>query len=180
MNTNELNKLNRSIKHAQTFKKLKIQPYILVLTVLFASCKSDFENVQNDSSQVGSENINTLEHHKDTIAVKVKSLIGFAAYEFNKYQKPLPTAFRNLQIKYALKTNKEMVYLLCGQFKTEDKQNSSDWIDFTTIITDPYEQWIGSNGVAFCENSIEIQITAANLSAELMKKISTLQKTESN
>lgn len=182
MNTNELNIVNGSIKQAQTFKKLKIQFYILVLfsTVLFASCKSGSYNEQNNSSPIGLERIPPLKNHKDTIAVKVKLLIGFAANDFYKYQKPLPIDFRNLQIKYAIKLNKEKVYVLCGQFTTEDQQESSEWIDFATISTDPYEQWIGSNGLTFCENSKEIQYTKANLSAELKNKLNTLKKTERN
>lgn len=182
MNTHELNLnlLNEPTKHTPAFTNQKHQLYILVLfsTVLFVSCKSGPDNGQNDSSQISSGNIPAIVTQNDTIAGIVKSLIYFSANDFYKHQKPLPTAFRKLQIKYVIKSNKELMYLLCGQFTTDDKQNSSEWTDFTTIITDPYEQWIGSNALTYCENSKEIQFTKANLSAELIMQLNSLQKTE--
>lgn len=182
MNINQLNinKMNDPTKHIPTYMKLKIQLYIhvLFLTVLFVSCKSGSDNEQNNSSQVSSKNIPTVVTQNDTIEVVVKSLIDFAANDFYKYQQPRPTAFRKVQIKYVVKPNKEIMYLLCGQFTTQDKQNSSEWTDFTTIITELYEQWIGSNALTYCENSKEIPFTKANLSTELKNKLKSLQKIE--
>lgn len=178
MTTNQLNfnKMNRSTKQTMKFTKLKIQLYIVVLllTVFFVSCKSGTENKQNNSSQDSSANI----PKNDTIEVVVKLLIDFSANDFYKNQQPLPTAFKNVQIKYSIKTKNEILYILCGQFTTQDKQNSDEWTHFTTIITDPYEQWIGSNALTYCDNSKEIPFTKANLSTELKNKLNSLQKIE--
>jgi hypothetical protein len=182
MTTNQvnLNKMNRPNKSRKTFTKLKMQLHNVVLfsIVLLISCKSGSDNNQDKSSKVSSENISKIVTQNDTIEVVVNSLIDFSANDFYKNQQPLPTAFRNVQIKYSLKPNKEILYILCGQFTTQDNQNSDEWTHFATIITDPYEQWIGSNALTYCENSNETPYSKANLSRELKNKLNSLQKIE--
>jgi hypothetical protein len=172
--------MNRPTKSRKTFDNLKMQLHnvVLFLIVLLISCKSGSDNKQDKSSKVSSENISTLVIQNDTIEVVVKSLIDFSANDFYKNQQPLPTAFRNVQIKYSLKPNNEILYILCGQFTTQDLQNNDGWTDFATIITDPYELWIGAYAITFCENSKEIPYTKGNISTELKIKLSSLQKTE--
>jgi hypothetical protein len=178
MNTNQinLNKMNRPIKNKQTFTNRTMQLSIMVifLTVLSISCKSGSDNKQDKSSQNSSEIISTSVTQKDTIENIVKSLIDFSANDFYKNQEPLPTAFRNVQIKYSTKPDKEKLYILCGQFTIQDNQNPADWTQFATIITDPYEQWIGSNALTYCENSNEVSYLKEDLSAELKNKLNSL------
>ncbi|MBK8880027.1 MAG: hypothetical protein IPN74_16250 [Haliscomenobacter sp.] len=172
--------MNRLMKSRKTFANLKIQLPIVVfvLTVAFISCKSDADNKQDKSARIRSENIPVVVTQNDAVEAVVKSLIGFSADDFYKNQQPLPTSFRNVQIKYSIKQNKEIMYILCGQFTTQDNQNRDEWTDFATIITDPYEQWIGSNALTYCEKSKEIRYTKAKLSTELKNKLNSLQKLE--
>ena len=107
-------------------------------------------------------------------------IIDISAHDFYKNQLPLPTAFRNVQIRYNIKPNKEILYIMCGQFTTQDKQNSDEWTHFTTIKNSDYEQWIGPNGLTYCENSKEIPYSKADLSTELKNKINSLQKLKTN
>lgn len=174
--------MKRQTENKQAFAKPKIQLCILVLflTVALISCKSGSDKTQTYSSQVSSENIQSVATQNDTIDAVVTSIIDISAHDFYKNQLPLPTAFRNVQIRYNIKPNKEILYIMCGQFTTQDKQNSDEWTHFTTIKNSDYEQWIGPNGLTYCENSKEIPYSKADLSTELKNKINSLQKLKTN
>ena len=172
--------MNRKITSILKVDKpaLHLFAVVIFLTVSSVSCTSSSDSRPTISSHDSSENIDSVVTQNDTIAAVVQSLIDFSVSDFYKNQQPLPTDFRNVQIKYTTKPNKEIVYILCGQFTTSYKQSGNEWVYFTTIITDPYEQWIGSNALTYCENSKEIPYTKANLSAELINKLRSLLKTE--
>ena len=169
--------MNRKTKSKQTFETLKIQLYItmLLLTVFFTSCKSGSDKTQTDSSKVIAEIIPSALTQNDTIDAVVKSIIDISANDFYRNQQPLPTEFRNVKFRYSIKPNKEILYFLCGQFKT---QNNDEWTHFTTIKNIDYEQWIGPGGLTYCENSEEIPYKKTDLSVELINRLNSLQKIE--
>jgi hypothetical protein len=169
--------MKRQTKSKQALDTLKVQLCILVLflTFFFISCKSGSNKTQTNSSQVGSESIPSVVTQNDTIDAVVKSIIDISANDFYKNQQPLPTAFRDVQIKYYIKQNKEILYILCGQFTTQNKQKDDEWTHFTTIKNSDYEQWIGPNGLTYCENSKEIPYKKTDLSVELKNKLKSLQ-----
>jgi hypothetical protein len=160
--------------------KLKMQLYIVAIffTVTFVSCKSSSNKTQDKSSQVSFDTIPSVITQHDSLDAIVKSIIDISANDFYKHQQPLPTAFRNVQLKYSVKPNKEILFILCGQFTVEDAQKSDKWIHFTTIKNSNYEQWIGPNGLTYCENSKEIPYAKADLSIELRNRFFSLQKTK--
>jgi hypothetical protein len=173
-----LNSMKRKTNSKQPFDTLKMKLCILVVlsTVFFISCKSGFDKTQTNPSQVSSERIPSDVAQNDSLDAVVKSIIDISANDFYKNQQPLPTSFRNVQIKYSIKPNKEILYILCGQFKTQNKQSDNEWTHFTTIKNSDYEQWIGPNGLTYCENSKEIPYKKADLSYELIKQLYSLQK----
>lgn len=69
---------------------------------------------------------------------------------------------------------------MCGEFTTQDKQNKGEWTHFTTIKNSDYEQWIGPNGITYCENSKEITYSKTDLSVELLNQLNFIQKTKTN
>jgi hypothetical protein len=148
------------------------------LTLLFVACNSNSDKKQTNSPQVNSESIPSSVTQNDTIDAVVKSIIEISANDFYKNQQPLPDAFRNVQIKYSIKPNKEILYILCGEFTTQDKQNKVEWTHFTTIKNSDYEQWIGPNGLTYCENSKEITYSKTDLSVELLNRLNFIQKTK--
>ena len=87
-----------------------------------------------------------------TIDAIVKSIIDISANDFYKNQQPLPNPFRNVQIKYSIKPNQEILNMLCEQFTIIDKQNNEEWTRITTIKNIDCEQWIGINGLTYFEN----------------------------
>jgi hypothetical protein len=180
INQVNFNKIDRQTKNKQTFYTLKMQLCIsvLLMTVIFMSCKSGSDKTQANSSQVSSESIPSVVAQNDSLDAVVKSIIEISANDFYKNQQPLPTAFRNVQIKYSIKPNKEILYILCGQFTTQNKQSNDEWTHFTTIKNSDYEQWIGPNGLTYCENSKEIPYKKTDLSVELKDRLNSLQKTK--
>lgn len=169
--------MNRQNRQIMTFKKLtgQLNIVVLLLIVLFVSCKSGSDKNQNKSSLVSSEIIPNVIIQNDTIDAVVKSIIDISANDFNKNQQPLPSEFRNVKIRYSIKPNKEILYFLCGQFKT---RNNDEWTHFTTIKNIDYEQWIGPSGLTYCDNSKEIPYKKTDLSVELINRLNSLQKIE--
>jgi hypothetical protein len=59
---------------------------------------------------------------------------------------------------------------------SSDNQNKEEWTHFATIKTDPYEQWMGSNALTYCQDSKEITYTKIDLSIALKSRYDSLQK----
>ena len=147
---------------------------ILILTITILSCNSKTENKVKSTSEKPKETEN-FKIENDSLEKVVNAIIDISAKDFYKNQNPLPIEFRNVEIKYHLKPNKEMLYILCGQFQTEDK---TQWTQFATIKNYDYEQWVGPNGLTYCENSTEIPYTKKDLSIELKNRLNFLTETK--
>jgi|WetSurMetagenome_2_1015567.scaffolds.fasta_scaffold09320_4 hypothetical protein len=169
--------MKTQIKHKQTPAKQIMQLIItvIILTFILEACNSKSDKKQIKLSQAGTESTTYSVPQNDTLDAVVKSIIAISANDFYKNQQPLPVTFRNVQIKYSIKPNKEVLYILCGEFTTQDKQKNDEWTHFTTIKNSDYEQWIGPNGLTYCENSKEITYKKTDLSAELKTQLNSLQ-----
>ena len=62
-------------------------------------------------------------------------------------------------------TNSEKIFLLCGEFLS---QENKEWIEFTTIKTSGYEQYLGKT--QYCQDAT-IVLTDENLIVELKNKL---------
>lgn len=144
--TNEMTK--------QIFKTtLKIFVIIFFMTVII-SCNSNNKTKANNISTITSEK----EVIPDTV---VQFLITAASKDFRKHRQQTPIDFRNLKIGYLKSPNGEKVFILCGEFLS---QANKEWIDFTTIKTMGYEQYIGKT--QYCQDATMV-LTDENLSVEL-------------
>lgn len=170
--------MNRQTKNKLKFTTRRIQLSIVIifLTAFFISCKSGTNETQAQSSHVSIDSIPSVIAQNDSLDVVVKSIIDISANDFFKNQLPLPTKFRNVQIKYSIKPDKEILYFLCGEFTTQDNPKNDEWIHFTTIKNTEYEQWIGPGGLTYCENSKEIPYSKTNLSTDIENKLLSLKK----
>ena len=158
-----------------TYRTMMLSIVVIFLTVLFISCKSGTNETQAKSSKVSIDSNPSVIVQNDSLDVVVKSIIDISANDFYKNQLPLPTKFRNVQVKYSIKPNKEILYLLCGQFATQNNPKNVDWTHFTTIKNTEYEQWIGESVLTYCENSKEIPYSKTNLSTEIENKLLSLK-----
>jgi hypothetical protein len=133
---------------------------VLCYGIMLTSCKSKEEN--DNSSHIKLDPINLVQTQNAVLDSLVNFLLDMSAKDFYDNQPPIPINFRNVRVK-SFGSNEENFYLICGQFLVVDNQNNQEWVSFATIKTDPYEQWIGSNALAYCENSKETSYTKTDL-----------------
>ncbi len=146
---------------------------LTVLAVIFFSCNNSKSKSNNDqSSIIGSDSIVSKEIQIDKLDNIVTSIIDISANDFNKNQQPVPVDFKNVKLKYIKKPNGEELYILCGQFVTNDKQETQ----FATVKNSDYEQWVGNSALTYCQNSKEIPYTKEDLSSALKNKFNSLKK----
>jgi hypothetical protein len=142
-----------------------------------ASCNS-VSDKNKVSATAGTDTTPSTEIRNDTLDVIVQTLLEASSNDFYRNQPPLPVDFRNMQLKYLEKANGERNYMICGQFLARDGQNQEKWTNFTTIKTSDYEQWIGSNAVAYCQEAKDVSYNTSDLSAELKNRVDSLQPKE--
>ena len=121
-------------------------------------CNSNNKGENKDSTNIISEN----EAIPDTV---VRFLITSAADDFRNHQPPTPVDFRNVKIGYIKSTNNEKIFILCGEFLS---QENKEWVEFTTIKTSGYEQYIGKT--QYCQEATMV-LTDEIFSVELKNKL---------
>jgi hypothetical protein len=98
-------------------------------------------------------------------------LLKAAAADFNAHRPPYPAQLRDVRLGYLMTADGGKQYMLCGDFLPEGEV---DWISFATIKTDPYEQWIGAQAAAFCEQAAAVWIEG-DLSNALQSRLDYLR-----
>lgn len=121
-------------------------------------CNSNNKTQTKDISTAISQN----ESIPDTV---VQFLIISASNDFRNHQPPTPIDFRNVKIGYIKSSNNENIFILCGEFLS---QENKEWTEFTTIKTSGYEQYIGKT--QYCQDATMV-LTDENLSVELKNKL---------
>jgi hypothetical protein len=168
-------KKQSKLRHTVDLKKILLHISILLFTLFMTSCNSGSSN-NNHLSKGSPGSISLTETQNASLDSIVLFLLGVSANDFHVHQRPIPVNFRNVQIRYLISQNAENRYLICGQFLIQDKQSKDEWISFATIRTDPFEQWIGSNALAYCQDSKAISYKIKDLSSELKNRFDSLQK----
>ncbi len=153
-------------------KYLTILSLTILAVILFSCNNSNPKKNNNQSPAVSSDKIVSTEIQTDKLDSIVSLIIGISANDFYKNQQPAPVDFKNVKLKYIKKTNGEGLYILCGQFVTNDNQETQ----FATVKNIDYEQWIGNSALTYCQDSKEIPYTKECLSLALKKKFKSLKK----
>lgn len=171
--------MNKKFKMRQisTFDKIHLCISLTMVTIFLASCnpKTDYKNNPLKDSLVSTNKTETQNTSLDSI---VLFLLDASAKDFHDNQPPIPVNFRNVQVRNLIGQNSENSYMICGQFLAQDKQSKDEWTSFATIKTDPYEQWIGSNALTYCQDSKAISYKINDLSSALKNRIDSLQNTK--
>ncbi len=144
---------------------------LTVLTGVFLSCNINTKENNATASTVSSDSIHTSAKQTDSLDSVARNLIDASANDFHDHQPPIPVSFRNVQFKYYQEKN----YLICGQFLAQGKKDKGEWTAFATIKTSGYEQWIGSNALAYCQDSKVISYKITDLSSILKSRFDSLQ-----
>ncbi|HMN49276.1 MAG TPA: hypothetical protein PKD67_09085 [Ignavibacteriaceae bacterium] len=160
-------------KKLNNMKKYLTTLLLTFLTLIFFSCNNNNSKGNNKQSPIISSDSNlSKEIQTDKLDNIVNSIINLSANDFYKNQQPTPVDFKNVKLKYIKKPNGEELYILCGQFVTNDKQETQ----FATVKNSDYEQWVGNSALTYCQNSKEITYTKENLSSALKNKFNSLKK----
>ena len=76
----------------------------------------------------------------------VEFLLNSASSDFHAHG-PAPARFRNVRAGYLLNTDGTKSYRLCGEFQ---RANDNVWLQFATIKTSGYEQYVGPETLSYC------------------------------
>lgn len=101
------------------------------------------------------------------------SLVEYAASDFAA-GRLRPEGFRNVELRYRENDNGGQSYMLCGQVRM-GVGAKEEWIDFATIKTDPYEQWLGGSATDMCARAVTISSDANDLSAALRTRLGNIE-----
>ena len=97
------------------------------------------------------------------------SLVAYAASDFAASDSR-PDGFRKVDLRYRENDQGARSYMLCGQARM-GAGAKADWVDFATIKTDPYEQWVGGTATDMCARAVPISPDDSDLSAALQAKM---------
>jgi len=83
----------------------------------------------------------------------VEFLLTSAATDFHTHRPPYPVRFRDVRSGYLMTPDGTRQYRLCGEFLPAQEGGEAEWTPFVTIKTSGYEQWLGSQGLSYCNRS---------------------------
>jgi hypothetical protein len=127
-----------------------------------AACSTNNKNERNNHPGNASRATPVKETVPDSI---VRFLIASASVDFRNHQPPTPVDFRNVRIGYLKSTNNGNLYILCGEFLSRENM---EWVEFATIKTSGYEQYIGKT--QYCQDATMV-LSDENLPVELKNQL---------
>ena len=147
---------------------------ILLMALLIGGC-SGSPAPHTDSSSVNETQMVTQGPEKSSIDSIQQFLLTTAASDFHTHGPSRVMRFRDVRFRSIVSPGGETVYLMCGQFLPEKEASQAEWIQFVTIKTDPYEQWIGAQAAPFCSESSPVSGKADDLSSLLQSRFDSLK-----
>ncbi|MBL7923925.1 MAG: hypothetical protein JNL88_06985 [Bacteroidia bacterium] len=132
--------------------------------IAFVACISVLSGCRSDRTPETDE---TASAASATVLIPdsvVQYLLASAADDFRQHQPPTPLDFRNVKIGYLQSSDSTLTYVLCGEFLSKENK---EWVEFTTIKTSTYEQYIGKT--LYCQEA-NMVLTGEHLTLDLKKK----------
>jgi hypothetical protein len=102
----------------------------------------------------------------------VEYLLDAAAGDFHKHG-PAPAAFRNVRFG-KIEAEGSTMFLVCGEVQPVAGRDAGKWVEFATLKTSGYEQWLGAQGGGWC-NRPGTSWEAADLSSELLRRVEVIR-----
>ena len=100
------------------------------------------------------EGSGTLRELEDT-------LVAYAASDFAA-SGVRPDGFRQVDLRFRENDQGARTFLLCGQAHLGEGAKA-EWVDFATIRTDPYEQWLGGAATDMCARATAVSASGTDL-----------------
>ena len=132
---------------------------LLLVLIAFTAC--------NDSAEQ-----NNKQHHTNLQAIgstdsNVQFLVAAASADFHQQNRETALRFRKTYFGQSANASGEQLFLLCGEFQ---QASQNEWTPFVTIRTSGYEQWIGAQATAFCNDTTITWHREQDLSAVLQSE----------
>ena len=147
---------------------------VLFATLVLAAC-SMAPVTRSESQAVSATQVLAPELQKASIDSVVQFLLTAAATDFHAHRPPDPIRFRDVRIGHVITPSGEKQYVLCGYFLPAQEGGKAEWTRFATIKTSGYEQWIGGQAAAFCQDSSVIWDKVSDLSSSLQSRLDSLR-----
>jgi hypothetical protein len=128
--------------------------HILLLATLLAACATSAPTVT--SRAIGASPATPA-------ASPLDYLLDSAASDFRTHP-PTPLGFRN--VRYGQMSDGSVRHRLCGEFQVTRSDGTPEWVEFATLKTSAYEQWLGDT--KYCSD--KVQWAPGDLSAELQRR----------
>jgi hypothetical protein len=97
-------------------------------------------------------------------------LLASAAADFHDHG-PMPLRVRDVRMGHFTARGGEVHSVLCGQFLPAQGGGTGEWVQFATIRTSKYEQWIGAQGASFCQGPSAALDGTGDLSSALQSRL---------
>lgn|SRR4030095_15769946 len=146
---------------------LKTAATFAFLTILLSCNTRSNEKGSKNNTANNSTNLESIKSIPDSV---IQFLIHSAAKDFNDHRPPTAIDIRNVNAGYIPSKN-DTVYLICGELLSKEENN---WIQFVTIKTSGYEQYIGDN--VYCQKAIFEKTNNVRLADRIKQKLNALQK----
>ena len=134
------------------------------------SCNSGSDNKKEQKADSTATSV-TSEMNESIPDSTVQFLITSASDDFSNQKQLTAIDFRQVKAGYTLSSANEKVYVLCGEFLTQEEKEN--WLPFATVKTSGYEQYLGNQAKAFCEKAT---LDSVDLSLELKNKLAETRK----
>lgn len=90
-----------------------------------------------------------------------QALVSYAASDFAS-SGARPDGFRQVDLRFRENDQGARTFLLCGQAHLGEGAKA-EWVDFATIKTDPYEQWLGGAATDMCARATAVPPSSTDL-----------------
>ncbi len=105
----------------------------------------------------------------------VQFLLAASAADFHAHGPSHFIRVREVRVGHAMTPRGEKQYRLCGEFTSIHQEDTSRWIPFATMKTSGYEQWIGAQAAASCQDTTITWDDAGDLSSALQNRLNELR-----
>lgn len=98
----------------------------------------------------------------------VDFLLNTASSEFNSPQSSRAYGFRKVRIGYYTDGSSGR-FVLCGSVQLKN-ESTTEWVQFATVQTSPYEQWLGGVAESICQSK-KMTWHLVDQTSELLRRI---------
>lgn len=103
-------------------------------------------------------------------------LLASSAADFHAHQPPEAVDFREVKLAHITTPNGSSQAMICGEFLAKDEGAEPVWQAFLIIRTSKYEQWLGAQAQALCNDRKRVGYDGGpDLSNDLRSRVMALR-----